>query len=349
MAVTSGFFDSVDHDRLYNAEDVGRIMEGIFTDGILNDSRDDKFVVNATTGLDLTVGSGKGWFKNTWIRNDDNITLTANPNTLGVARIDTVVIDVNKEDDVRANTILIVEGSSSRPSLIDTASHKQYPLADITIAATGSTITGVTDRRNEIYSTSPLVIKPYYPVGAIYMSVNNIEPDILFGGVWEQISGRFLIGCGGTSGLANGDTGGSWFHTLTVNEMPAHTHSKGSLYNQGATANIILANVGSVAPTQDFVSITVPSWPYLNRAGIPDLALDNYAPASWNYPYGYQGVQSLDQEPNVGPSPYTLSQTALRQVDHTHTIYGDTGSSGNGNAMEIRPPYLAVYMWKRVS
>ena len=70
-----------------------------------------------------------------------------------------------------------------------------------------------------------------YPIGSIYMSVNNVDPSLVFGGTWSQIKDRFLLACGDT--YNNGETGGAASHTpsgtvgnhtLTVNEMPAHTH-----------------------------------------------------------------------------------------------------------------------------
>lgn len=349
MAVRSGFFDAVDHDRLYNAEDVGSLLDGIVSDGILN-SYGAHFLVTHTSGLEIRVGSGRGWFKNTWILNDDNLTLTANPNTSGVARIDTVVIDVNKTDDVRANTILIIQGTSSQPALINEAAHKQYPIANLIIDASGNNISSVVDRRNETYATSPLFAKPYYPVGSIYMSVRNENPAALFGGIWEQISGRFLIGCGGNSGFSNGDEGGSWYHTITANELPAHTHSI-DLATQGATAEITTSYMSGSKGASDHAQnygVSFMSWPW-SHSGLPSLELDNYCPASWNYPYGFQGVGAADQEPNVGPSPYATTQVYINQSAHYHSVNGNTGSSGNGNAMELKPPYLAVYMWKRVS
>lgn len=68
---------------------------------------------------------------------------------------------------------------------------------------------------------------PYYPVGSIYMSVNNINPSEFFGGTWEQIKDRFLLACGST--YKNGTTGGEASHQLTVNEMPSHSHTKNSV------------------------------------------------------------------------------------------------------------------------
>lgn len=61
-----------------------------------------------------------------------------------------------------------------------------------------------------------------YPVGSIYMSINNTNPQTLFGGTWEQLKDRFLLGAGNT--YAAGNTGGEATHTLTVSEMPSHDH-----------------------------------------------------------------------------------------------------------------------------
>lgn len=67
-----------------------------------------------------------------------------------------------------------------------------------------------------------LLIDTIYPVGSIYMSTNNVSPQTFFGGTWERITDRFLLGAGNT--YTAGGTGGSATHTLTVDEMPHHYH-----------------------------------------------------------------------------------------------------------------------------
>lgn len=62
-----------------------------------------------------------------------------------------------------------------------------------------------------------------YPVGSIYMSVSSTSPHDLFGGTWVQIQDTFLLAAGTT--YAAGATGGEAMHTLTVQEMPSHTHN----------------------------------------------------------------------------------------------------------------------------
>lgn len=71
-----------------------------------------------------------------------------------------------------------------------------------------------------------------YPVGTIYESTSSTNPGTLFGGTWETFApGRVLIGAGqgndGTTSMSftAGSTGGNYKHTLTVNEMPSHSHA----------------------------------------------------------------------------------------------------------------------------
>lgn len=61
-----------------------------------------------------------------------------------------------------------------------------------------------------------------YPIGSVYLSVNGTDPGALFGGTWERLKDRFLLAAGDT--YAAGATGGEAAHTLTVEEMPSHSH-----------------------------------------------------------------------------------------------------------------------------
>ena len=61
-----------------------------------------------------------------------------------------------------------------------------------------------------------------YPIGSIYISTTNTSPASLWGGSWERLKDRFLLACGDT--YTAGSTGGEAQHTLTIAEMPSHTH-----------------------------------------------------------------------------------------------------------------------------
>ena len=346
MAVTSGYFDSYNHDRLYSAEDVGSLLDGIITDGILN-TYGGHFAVTATGGLNIRVSSGRGWFKQTWIKNDGNITLTAEPNASDTDRTDTVVIDINKNDNVRANTIKIVKGGV----LVNASGHWQYPLYNIIVGAQSSTIKSVIDRRNETYAHSAFN-REYWPVGAIYLDVSGIEdPAVLFGGIWKRIAGRFLIGAGHDdylnwdSGLTMGSTNPatgtpSWEYTINVNNLPTHNHYFGGV----TTTNVTEIGLKRVVD-QDTPS-TVMGW--ANNILSENTEASNYLPASWNFRCSYNGVPSPDLAPSVANSIYQTNAVSLYDHGHFHSFTGYTGDSGGGSAMEIRPPYLVVNMWARI-
>lgn len=74
-----------------------------------------------------------------------------------------------------------------------------------------------------------------YPVGSVYVSVNNVSPATLFGGTWVQIKDRFLLSAGDT--YNGGATGGAATHTLTASEMPKHRHGMSLQSSQLANGN----------------------------------------------------------------------------------------------------------------
>lgn len=117
-----------------------------------------------------------------------------------------------------------------------------------------------------------------YPVGAIYLSVVDTDPATLFGGTWERIGGRFLLGADDT--YSAGSTGGEAEHTLTIDEMPRHNHE--------------IDNLNSAGNTTPFMTVQAQ-----NKVG-----------------YG----------------------------GNVQTMY-----AGGGEPHNNLPPYLSVFMWKRVS
>ena len=123
-----------------------------------------------------------------------------------------------------------------------------------------------------------------YPVGSVYMSTNDVSPQTFFGGTWERLQNRFLIGAGDTYNA--GATGGYATHTLTVDEMPAHRHDRityagNTFWNVGDNTglggtqteeNIKVYNASSITSTATSASI----WG-TNRTG-SGLAHNNMPP-----------------------------------------------------------------------
>ncbi len=154
---------------------------------------------------------------------------------------------------------------------------------------------------------------PYYPIGSIYISVNSTNPSTYFGGSWIQIKDRFLLACGST--YSNGSTGGEANHSLSNNELPSHNHSGTTGYS--GTHNHTMRYGSS---TGSGVNISTAGSTY----GVLDLT-------SWRW-------TTADWVSNV----YTTDEGS-----HYHSF--TTGNTGGSQAHNNMPPYLAVYVWKRVS
>lgn len=149
-----------------------------------------------------------------------------------------------------------------------------------------------------------------YPIGSIYMSVSAVSPSTLFGGVWEQLKDKFLLGSGDI--YVAGSVGGESSHVLTTNELPSHNH--------------------------------------------------NFSQTSCSDPGNHTHVVGADKDGGAGTNRYTVHITSNNTANgaqhtpisgaagsHTHAIGGSISNTGSNVAHNNMPPYLTVYMWKRVS
>lgn len=162
MAVTYGFYNSLNGDRAYNAVQMSSIFDGIVVDGVLM-NYGDAFRIGLASGMAVTVGIGRAWFNHTWTLNDAILPVDIPPSELVLNRIDAVVIDIDTQN--RVNTIKVVSGAAaatpSKPVMIREAGHWQYPLCYISVRAGTMTI-GLEMITNAIgtsecpYATSPL-------------------------------------------------------------------------------------------------------------------------------------------------------------------------------------------------
>ena len=67
-----------------------------------------------------------------------------------------------------------------------------------------------------------------YPIGAVYISINNTNPSKFFGGTWEQITGdAYLKIVTSNAGIYAGT---SSEHKIPIESMPSHRHSSPTTY-----------------------------------------------------------------------------------------------------------------------
>lgn len=181
------------------------------------------------------------------------------------------------------------------------------------------------------------IMNTAFPVGAIYMSVNSINPSTLFGGIWEQIQDKFLL-CAGSTYLA-GSSGGKASHILTTAEMPEHNHTYSkSATSTGSTALTIeqmprhyhaikTLSGGYSANCTNFSAGKAKAFGGLENAG--DIVSVTHARQS--------GTQLIDDEGGDSGHQHSIE-----------TIDSITSTIGSNSPINIMPPYLAIYVWKRI-
>lgn len=140
------------------------------------------------------------------------------------------------------------------------------------------------------------VLDNVYPIGSIYMNVNSTNPGTLFGGTWEQIQGKFLLGM--SSSYPAGSQGGEASHTLTTEEMPSHGH-----------------NPANEAGYYGFITNSKKAFT------IGDMG--SQSGSGRYYPYA--------------SAAFDISRNTL------------TGTTGGGKSHNNMPPYLSIYIWKRIA
>lgn len=177
-----------------------------------------------------------------------------------------------------------------------------------------------------------------YPVGSIYMSVNDTSPATLFGGTWEEIAGgRVLMGADSTYTL--GSTGGSYTHTLSADEMPSHTHT-GSSGGAGGHSHTLGSFAGYGALQQRDNANVYSDW--VSASGV--FSTSGFT--DWRTRCtsgGTSGANTLHFTLNAN----TVGGASSTVGDHAHSI--GIANTGGGQAHNNIQPYLVVKMWKRTA
>lgn len=181
-----------------------------------------------------------------------------------------------------------------------------------------------------------------YPVGSIYMSVNNTSPQTLFGGTWERIKGKFLL---------SADEDEHWVYI--AKEGSSYTFTESATIRYGADTRWITKTVsagtytlntaffggtdpaqGTAKTTQILIKTTAgsTSGEYYHKLTVPELASHNHLQyvgansGSWGVRSDFTGDNRCNNYPQ-----------------------GNTGNTGSNASHNNMPPYLAVYMWERTA
>ena len=135
MALTYGFYNSDNGDRVYDAVQMSQLFDGLIRDGVFA-SIGTAFAPVAAGGLQVNIGIGRAWLNHTWTYNDSIYPIFLDESETLQDRIDAIVIEVNAADPVRANSIKVIKGTPAstlpqKPTLINSGDVHQYPICYI--------------------------------------------------------------------------------------------------------------------------------------------------------------------------------------------------------------------------
>ena len=176
-------------------------------------------------------------------------------------------------------------------------------------------------------STSITNFDEIYPIGSVYMSVNNTNPSNLFGGSWEQITGYYLYagntnetGGSNISGASTGETGATF---LTLDQIPSHTHYIPSLSGSTTSNGDHIHNIGA-----DFDG----------GAASARYTVHSKGPTGAGYlkPTSQAGSHSHSLTTNA-----SNTGTSGNNNSHTHSL--------NNHTHSINPPFYSLFVFKIIA
>ncbi len=169
-----------------------------------------------------------------------------------------------------------------------------------------------------------------YPVGSIYMSVNSTSPASLFGGTWEELKDKFLLGAGDI--YLSGATGGEASHILTTAEMPQHQHDNEIAVTATQASHNHEALTGTSNENNAAFSGNTVSLGYRTVIGFGGME---------------PGNTTTEYVRTAGQNSYDLLSSETPAISVNASI--SNAQTGGGQAHNNMPPYLVVNMWKRTA
>ena len=145
IQVKCGFFDAINGDRLYSADDMNLPYRNLVGNGVIanEDGSASTFFEVLASGSGVTVSAGNGVFGNKWFT-ADNTGFDVPANTSEHARIDTILAQVDTRTSGRCGNLVYRTGEPSAtptaPDINTVSGVIEYRIADITRPANSSTV-----------------------------------------------------------------------------------------------------------------------------------------------------------------------------------------------------------------
>ena len=147
--VNAGFFDAINNDRTYSAEDMNRPYRKLISNGVFatpkGEPSDYLQVFSADNGMNIIVSAGCALIGDKWFENPSDFMITISQNTEVLTRIDSIIAQVDKTQAGRVGNIVYRKGNASsnpiHPDINTDGDIIEFRLADITISPSCVSVT----------------------------------------------------------------------------------------------------------------------------------------------------------------------------------------------------------------
>ena len=274
MAWSSGFFNSVNGDRLYNSQQLSELFKGLISNGVY-EAVDNKMAVEPNNGMTIQIATGRGYFSNHWVDNSTEYLTTLEASDVTLNRYAAICVRVDDSDSGRKAEPYIKYSDYAttpvKPAMTRSEYINEYCLAYVYIGAGVSEITAadIEDTRfnTELCGWVTGLIKQldtntlYTQWQALFDDWFNHLQDLIDSNVEtrlvddvDKLNNQFIKVTGVLDGLAWNSIGdGTYEQTITVEGVTADnsimvtpTHEYKDTY----------LSMGCVATSQDVDSIT---------------------------------------------------------------------------------------------
>lgn len=163
QTITGGFFDSVNKDRLYSADQMNMPYKRIVTEGIFAHASDENgFKVSASSGMTVDVAPGNALIGEKWAENEETVSVEIAVNTGESTRIDSIILRCDRSIATRAVGIVYRQGTTTAPDLEQTDDVAELRLANISVGVNATAITNsnIIDTRGDTECPWATVILP---------------------------------------------------------------------------------------------------------------------------------------------------------------------------------------------
>lgn len=141
MALTYGFFNSLNGDRTYNSDQISSMFEGLISDGVF-ESVDDAFLVTTSSGMVVSVGTGRAFLQDRWVKNDAAISLSISAANVTLPRYTAIIL--RKDVSLRTISLITVDGTPAsnpqKPAITRSGDYYDICLAYVFVPAGATAI-----------------------------------------------------------------------------------------------------------------------------------------------------------------------------------------------------------------